>query len=226
MSPLSVAVDDPAAEIQTVPERRRAQIVETAIRLFSKRGYFQTTTEDIANEIQVSKGLVYRYFKDKNELLFFCMQYVIERYRLDHVAMLVSKGYPLRALLEVTRIQGIIAKEHTVETVLAYRSTGDLSPELARQIKILESKTVRTIQQCLDGCIHLGYMINIDTNIMAYQYIMFGHTWALKNWSFRDRYSVEEYMSKGEEILLKPFLTADGLAELKRCKETHSISSC
>jgi AcrR family transcriptional regulator len=223
MSESIVAVDEASTEALTVPEKRRAQIVETAIRLFSKRGYFQTTIEDIANAIPVSKGLVYKYFKDKNDLLYYCMQYVLEKYKLEEVPQLISKIGPLGALLKVMNIQCILAQEHMLEVVLAYRSTADLSQDLARQIKILESKTARMIRQCLDACIHQGLMKPLNTDIMAYQFIMYGHTWALKNWAFRDRYSADEYMAEGENILVKPFLTASGLTELAKSRQAERI---
>jgi len=216
--PVLLTSNDEPIEAQTVPERRRAQIVETAVRLFSERGYFQTTIEDIANAIPVSKGLVYKYFKDKDAILFFCMRYVIDKYSLDDVPQRISRIGPLCALLKVMQVQCSIAQEHRLETTLAYRSTADLSAELARQIKVLESKTVRIIRQCLDSCVRQGLMSEINTDIMAYQYLMYGHTWALKNWAFRDRYSADEYMSEGRNILLRPFLTELGLVELKRCE--------
>src|ERR1035441_6635578 len=120
MSESGVGVDDPAVETQTVLEKRRAQIIEAAVRLFSKRGYFQTTIEDIANAIPVSKGLVYKYFKDKNELLFFCMQYVLEKYELEEVSQLVSTIGPIGALIKVINIQCGLAQEHPLEVVLAF----------------------------------------------------------------------------------------------------------
>lgn len=212
------ALDETTPEPQTVAERRRAQIVETAIRLFSENGYFQTTTEDIANAIPVSKGLVYKYFKDKNDLLYYCMQYVLEKYKLDDAPKWIAELGPLAALMKILKMQCALAKEHAAEVTLAYRSTADLSQDLARQIKLLESKVARIIRQCLDACMHNGYIKPINTDIMAYQFIMYAHTWALKNWAFRDRYSAEEYAAEGENILLRPFLTSAGEKEYKRCK--------
>lgn len=212
------AMDDVADEAPTVPEKRRAQIVDAAIRLFSERGYFQTTIEDVANRVPVSKGLVYRYFKDKNDLLFFCLRYVLEIYKPDEVPQLISEFGPLGALIKVINLHCVLAREHILEVVLAYKSTKDLLPEQRRQIKILESKMARMIRQCLENAIHDGLINPVNTDIMAYQYIMFGHAWALKNWAFRDRYSADEYMAEGENILVKPFLTEAGLAEFKKIK--------
>lgn len=203
---------------QTVAEKRRSQIVAAAIRLFSEHGYFQTTIEDIANAVPVSKGLVYRYFKDKNDLLFFVLRYVIEKYNFDEIRKLLPKCGPLCVLMKVLELHCNLSTEHASEVALAYRSTTDLLPEQRRQIKVLESKIARLIEQCLEACIHGGYMREVNTDIMSYQYIMFGHSWALKNWAFRDRYSRDEYMAEGEKILVYPFLTEAGRQELRKSR--------
>lgn len=40
-------------------------IVDAAFKLFNEKGYYNTTTIDIANEANVATGSVYAYFKDK-----------------------------------------------------------------------------------------------------------------------------------------------------------------
>ena len=57
-------------------EQRRAQLLETALDLFSEKGVENTTIKDIANTIGVAQGLVYHYFASKDDLLLA----VIERY--------------------------------------------------------------------------------------------------------------------------------------------------
>ncbi len=46
----------------------RKRIIETAIRIFARKGFFQTTVEDIARSAKVAKGTVYLYFKDKSDI--------------------------------------------------------------------------------------------------------------------------------------------------------------
>ncbi len=209
---------DPMSPGRSLPERRRAQIVEAAVRLFSERGYFQSTIDDIADEIKLSKGLIYRYFKDKNDLLFYSLRHVHEKYRPEVIPELIAEVGPLAALIQLMSLHCRLAKDHTLEVALAYRSTRDLLPEQRREMKILESKTARMIRQCLEACFHGGLMTSMNTEVMAYQYVMFGHTWALKNWAFRDRLSADEYMAEGENILVSPFLTPAGKKELERIK--------
>lgn len=49
-------------------DARRKEIIESSILIFSKKGFFNTTVDDIANELHMSHGLFYHYFKNKDEL--------------------------------------------------------------------------------------------------------------------------------------------------------------
>jgi AcrR family transcriptional regulator len=50
-------------------EERRAQILEAALRCFSRNGFHLTTTADIVRESGVSQGTLYLYFKSKDDLI-------------------------------------------------------------------------------------------------------------------------------------------------------------
>lgn len=215
----AIVQEIPGAEARTVAKQRREQIVDAAVRLFSERGYFQTTIEDVANAVPISKGLVYRYFKDKNDLLYFALRYVLEKFEVEEIQQVLEKSGPLDALIRLFHQHCELARAHTLEVLLAYKSTKDLFPEQRRYIKVLESKTARVIQQCLEACIHRGLMRRVNTDIMAYQFIMFGHTWALKHWAFRDRYTPEEYAAEGAKILIYPFLTEAGRQQYARIEQ-------
>jgi len=49
---------------------RRKSILDVALPLFFKHGYKKTTILDIAKAAKMSKGLVYHYFANKEEILF------------------------------------------------------------------------------------------------------------------------------------------------------------
>jgi AcrR family transcriptional regulator len=50
-------------------ERTRQRIIDIAVELFARRGYDATTLRDIAKAADVSTGLAYRYFKQKEDLV-------------------------------------------------------------------------------------------------------------------------------------------------------------
>jgi len=57
---------------------RRGQILSVALPLFYKNGYKNTKISDIAEAANISKGLVYRYFESKAEILFSYRDFLYE----------------------------------------------------------------------------------------------------------------------------------------------------
>jgi TetR/AcrR family fatty acid metabolism transcriptional regulator len=51
------------------PVEKRRQILDAAIRVFARQGFHSTRVSDIADEAGVAYGLVYHYFKSKDEVL-------------------------------------------------------------------------------------------------------------------------------------------------------------
>ena len=52
-----------------VSEERRSHIIESAIQVFARQGFANTRMEDVAAESGLSKGLLYFYFKSKEEII-------------------------------------------------------------------------------------------------------------------------------------------------------------
>ena len=51
-------------------ERRRAEILDAAEALYAKKGWDAVTVDQVARSARLSRGLVYVYFHDKEDLLF------------------------------------------------------------------------------------------------------------------------------------------------------------
>ena len=51
---------------------RRDQILDTAVAAFRRKGYAGTSTTDIARALHMTKGNLYYYFRDKEDILFSC----------------------------------------------------------------------------------------------------------------------------------------------------------
>lgn len=49
--------------------KKKDKIIEVGFNLICKNGYYNTNTAEIAKEADVSTGIVYQYFKDKNDIL-------------------------------------------------------------------------------------------------------------------------------------------------------------
>jgi AcrR family transcriptional regulator len=56
------------------PQRKREAVILTAARAFRARGYHNTSLDDIANELKITKPTVYHYVENKENLLFECFR--------------------------------------------------------------------------------------------------------------------------------------------------------
>ena len=72
----------PAISPQRMQDRYDA-ILDAAKRAFAEKGFEGTSIADIARTAQISDGLVYRYFRNKRELLYEVLRKFYERILLD-----------------------------------------------------------------------------------------------------------------------------------------------
>ena len=63
-----------------VSEERKAQIYQAALTCFSRKGYHQTTMDDIVAESGLSKGTLYWYFEGKKELFLSLFQELMDQF--------------------------------------------------------------------------------------------------------------------------------------------------
>lgn len=191
-------------------EERRGQIVRAAVKLFSEEGFYTTTIQQIAREAGVSSGLIYQYFRDKDDILFLALKLVLDTYEHEIPPQIARAEHPVARLCMAVRAYCEIVDGLREATVLAYRSTKSLRADRRVLIKDAETRTNRLIEQCLGECIDGGFMEAVNVHLVSYQMVMFAHAWALKHWALRERYTLARYVSEGIALLVEPFLTAKG----------------
>ncbi len=65
-------------DLAQLRDERRQLIIETALKLFAENTFRGTTIEQVAQAAGISKGLVYNYFKSKDELLMSIFQFYVD----------------------------------------------------------------------------------------------------------------------------------------------------
>lgn len=64
---------------EIIKERHKQEIIESALHLFAKKGYKDTTIEEIAENAQFSKGAIYFYFPSKEHLFHEILKTVFDK---------------------------------------------------------------------------------------------------------------------------------------------------
>lgn len=60
------------------PQVRRKEIMEASLDLFTEKGYMKTRTQDIVDRLQISRGLLYYHFKNKEDILYHLIEYYFQ----------------------------------------------------------------------------------------------------------------------------------------------------
>jgi AcrR family transcriptional regulator len=56
----------------------RLEILKSAAAAFRRRGYYGASVDEIASALHMTKGNLYYYFKDKEDILFACHEYALD----------------------------------------------------------------------------------------------------------------------------------------------------
>lgn len=126
-------------QLHQIRDERKEQIMRAAIKVFSKRGIFGTKMSMIASEAGVSHGLLYHYFKSKDELFITLVQWSMEEARLALSEIYNVPGTPLEKITLLTSM--ILQEDDNSHFMLIQQArTSDGVPEEAK--RIIESYSI------------------------------------------------------------------------------------
>lgn len=194
-------------------EKRRGQIIAAATKLFANQGFFKTTIKEIAKLAGISPGLVYQYFREKDDVLLLVLLGVVEAYAREIPDEIASFTDPLDRLVQTVAAYCRIVDRYRVETVLAYRSTKSLSPDRREAIKKKELETNEIIASVIREAQKAGYVRKVRIEVLTYQIVLVAHGWALKNWYFKSVLGLDKYIEENLAIIFGGILTPSGLKQ-------------
>jgi AcrR family transcriptional regulator len=208
---------DEVAQVQAQPadldlvQRRRLQIVDAAVALFSRKGFEATTVGEIAAAAGMSTGLIYHYARTKEDVLFLVLLTVLDSYHRELPPAMAAFSDPVGKLVAGVRAYCTVVDQKMEATVLAYRATKVLPREQRGSIKQAEIESNTLIENCIRDGIAQGQFREVDPVIAAYQFVSFAHNWALKSWRFQKRTKLEDYLESGLDMLVRGIATPAGL---------------
>lgn len=147
-------------------EMRRQQLLETALKLFSQQGFERTSIRDICEAAGVAQGLVYHYFRSKDDLLFAVLEqqsFLPELGRL----LAVSPDRPAAQVLpEVAATFYALATQRQQLMQIVVREFRT-NPEVAAALQHLIGQAVGSLAGYLDARVAAGELRPHDTQVTA-----------------------------------------------------------
>ncbi|QZT33037.1 TetR/AcrR family transcriptional regulator [Caldalkalibacillus thermarum TA2.A1] len=141
LRPEEVALITTVIEDKELVEARHAQLIEAGSRLFEKKGYHTTTIREIVKESGLGIGSIYQYVKNKEEILFLILVYILRQYESRLAASIATTANPREQLISAIKTYYKIVNEESDKVLLAYRETQSLDEDHRMYIMELELLT-------------------------------------------------------------------------------------
>ena len=162
------------------PQRRRAEVLETAARLFAEKGYEATTSEDIGVELGMLRGSIYYYFKSKELLLFELIEQVWAGALAYLEEILASDADPVTKLDELIHRHIQYLADNTVYAALFLHEARSLNPEHREVVAAHELRYQRAVTQLIKDGQRQG-LIRADADAKLAMFQVLGTV----NWIYR-----------------------------------------
>jgi AcrR family transcriptional regulator len=189
--------------VGTKPESadKRRQLLDAAVRVFARKGYHASRVGDIAEEAGVAHGLLYHYFKSKDEVLEAVFH---ENWSLLQLRIASVEETDESAADQLRHIAAIVLRTwlHLPDVVTVVIREFGRSPELADRIGEL-AQPIEVIQRTIERGIERGeFRSDIDPQFAAT--VVYGSIdELLTGWVLGRLPSGEEDVAAAEKALLE-----------------------
>jgi AcrR family transcriptional regulator len=147
--------------------QRRVEILRSAAAAFRRRGYHGASVGEIARDLRMTKGSLYYYFKNKEEILYFCHDYSLD-ILLDLLARVEretrSPDERLRQLI-VSFVHMIIDELQGTALTMDLQA---LSPRLLRRVIAKRDLFDRGIRRILKEGMARGLFVPGDAKLLTF----------------------------------------------------------
>jgi AcrR family transcriptional regulator len=156
--------------------RRRVEILKSAAAAFRTRGYHATSVDDIAQTLRMTKGSLYYYFKNKEEILYVCHDHTLDLLLRALKDIQTSDESPQTKLREVVVAFVMLMTEELHGTAAVTLDLKELSPPLRRKITAKRDRFDRAVRRIIRQGIDEGVFRSIDAKFTTFA-IMGGINW-------------------------------------------------
>ena len=125
------------AQNKIIREEKKDLILRTALKVFAQDGYHASSVNKIADKANISKGLIYNYFKSKEDLLRNIITNIMDRY--------MEKYPPIDSIPNDSHIEYFI--DQSFEFILEDKARAKLLFALTAQSIVMDLMTKITMQK-------------------------------------------------------------------------------
>ncbi|MEV5571608.1 TetR/AcrR family transcriptional regulator [Spirillospora sp. NPDC052269] len=129
-------------------EERRGTVLRTAIKAFAARGYYGTTTTEVAKAAGISQSYLYRLFPDKEALFVAVVDHCSDRIRECHAEGAARAGgtEPAVVLAAMAGAYARLIDDRDLLLVLLHAACASAEPAIREAVRVCYAKQVEYVR--------------------------------------------------------------------------------
>ena len=187
------------------PEIRRTEIMDAAMILFMEKGYTNTTTQDIVDKVNISRGLLYYHFKNKEDILYCLVERYSERLLKDIYSIVYDEDKSaiekIRSFIDITIIssQNITAEDTVLQKTVELKENQYMIDKLSH--KLVEKLTVYFEKIINQGIAEKNFSVKYPTETA--EFLMTAYVFVSNNMSIKcsKKEPVNNYLNAFKKML-------------------------
>ncbi|OFW59798.1 MAG: hypothetical protein A2V52_01765 [Actinobacteria bacterium RBG_19FT_COMBO_54_7] len=200
-------------------QRRREMILEAAEKRFRRFGYSKTTMEEIAGDAGISKGTIYIYFKNKEEIF----TELLDKETLELERLMYGRIKNMQSVAEQLKTIFIGTLDYLQQHPFLYstlrRDVEMVSPRILRHTFKIEDRYVSVIEDYVRRGIETGEIEKYNPHLTAYILYKIFEAFSYGSSISEDDYSREEIETLIPELIRKALLPAPGKKKSKAAQK-------
>ena len=199
----------PAREIPTniknesLVRKRRQQIFEVVVRLFSEKGYHSTTLREISKASNITLGSLYDYISTKEDILF-----LIQESATQAVTAAISQQQeetlsPVEKLTTLINSELNAMNEFQDLILIIYQESHAMGKEILYSLLRSERSHLEQYEKLIEEGIRKRIFKPVNVRMLANMIKMLVDAWVIKRWDLRGKVSLEEMRQGILELVFK-----------------------
>jgi len=178
-------------------DRRRKQIIQGAVKVFTAKGFHKATVREIAEASGITMGTMYNYVRTKEDILYICYEYmtsILSEGLKEAICGLEDPREELRVILR-RNLDTVHAHEDVV--MFLYQESGAYDQEAIHAVLSREMKYVELFEDVLrrrfEGQKINEFRLKLAADILSYTPVIL----VLRRWSLNRRFASMEEVKEG-----------------------------
>ncbi|MGG4265762.1 TetR/AcrR family transcriptional regulator [Peribacillus simplex] len=186
-------------------EKRRTQMIKGAVTLFKEKGFYRTTTREIAKAAGFSIGTLYEYIRTKEDILYLVCDFIYDEVQEKLQKEIEQSDGTLESLKLTIAYFYKVMDEMQDEVLVMYQEVKALTKDALPYVLNKEIQMVGMFEKVITKCVENGELLLTDKQISLVSHNIFvqGQMWSFRRWALHKNYTLQEYVELQTQLLIQ-----------------------